>query len=188
MYKKELFKKVDSALKEKSEIAYTNQLKKKIEVDREWGLERLIEIQTSEERSKMKRLRQLLELARSRFDDEKILLYSESMIRGLDKFIEYAEFRGFKKLNPSIWVVQHPHSKAQIILVQNADELPTACAMANKEKPSFYFTVRELLAVVPEDVFDIKKKFSEFGNVEIETRKPVKQKDIDAVALHDEII
>lgn len=188
MSNNDLFKKVDESLQEKTETAYTSQLKKKTEVDREWGLERLVEIQTPNERAKMRRLRQLLELAQSRFDDEKILLYSESMIRGLDKFIEYAEFKGFKKLNPSIWVVQHPQTKAQIILVQNADELPTACAMANKEKPSFYFTVRELLAVVPEDVFDVKRKFKEFGNVEIESRKPVKQKDVDAVALHDEII
>jgi hypothetical protein len=110
------------------------------------------------------------------------------MIKGLNILVEYAESRGFVKLNPAIWIVEHPESKAQIILVQNADELSTACAIAGKEKPSFYFTVRELLAVVPEEVFDVKERFKTLGNVEVLSRKPINQADIDGCTPHDEIV
>jgi hypothetical protein len=194
MYKKktvqpDMYRKVSQDLKNKSTEAYTNYLKRKVQVSCDWGYERLIEIQPIDDQKNMRRLIQMLDDARSKFDDQKILTYSESMIRGFDKFIDYAKFRGFDELSPAMWVVKHPHNDLQIIVVENAEELPKACAMSHKEKPSLYFSIRELLALIDKDVFDIKKRFeNSFGNVEIKSRKPITNKDIEGVALQDEIV
>ena len=80
--------------------------------------------------------------------------------------------RGFEPLMPDVWLVKHPVTSVRIILVRDEKFLSAAEALAGIDPDCVYFTVKELIGLLGDDVFDIKKRFNGFGNIKIiEQRK-----------------
>lgn len=180
----------DLKVKEESDKAYANQLRYRSKIDSEWGFNRLLGLISPDTKTKMFRQIQLLAQAVGSGDYEKVKLNSEAMIRGFDVCVGEAKSQGFEELNPSIWVTNHPKTNVQIFIALNNEEMPRVMAMADAEKPSLYFSIKEIFSwvVKDHDLLDIKKRFGEhFDNVEIVERRPVTQEDVDN-SLCDEII
>ena len=155
----------DLKVKEESDKAYANQLRYRSKIDSEWGFNRLLGLISPDTKTK-------------------------AMIRGFDVCVGEAKSQGFEELNPSIWVTNHPKTNVQIFIALNNEEMPRVMAMADAEKPSLYFSIKEIFSwvVKDHDLLDIKKRFGEhFDNVEIVERRPVTQEDVDN-SLCDEII
>ena len=180
----------DPRVKEESDKAYANQLRYKSKIDSEWGFNRLLGLISPDTKTKMFRQIQLLAQAVGSGDYEKVKLNSEAMIRGLDVCVGEAKSQGFEELNPSIWVTNHPKTNVQIFIALNNEEMPRVMAMADAEKPSLYFSIKEIFNLIKDDheILDLKTRFGKtFGNVEIVERRPVTQEDVDN-SLCDEII
>jgi hypothetical protein len=158
----------DETLKNKADAAYVKMLKHRLSIDKTFGFNRVLTLIEPDLKIKMSRQQQLLSLAVSRLDYAKIKTHSEGMIRGLDSCVRNLKVNGFVELKPDVWVTNHPKTKEQIIVCLDSDDLKFISSMAAAEKPSYFFSVSELLELVPDDVFEIKKKFfNSFGNVEI---------------------
>ena len=109
-------------------------------------------------------------------------------MRGLDALVAYAKDQGFKELSPSVWVTNHPETHTQIFIALDAESLPRCVALADAEKPSLYFSIKELFVMIDKDTFDLKKRLGDsFGHVEILERTPIKEKDVENI-LCDEIL
>lgn len=162
----------------------------KNEMARKWGVDRLMGLVTPELRQRMYKQLQLLAKANANLDYEGISKHNQGYCRGVNALEECALSRGFQPLEPSIWSVSHPkHPEIKILLVQNETMLPTACAMSFNEPNTLYYTVRELLSMIPEERFNTKMQFGKlFPGSTIKEVTPTSQEDIDGVVLHDELV
>ncbi len=185
-----LFNKHKDPIREESEVAYADMLKKKSEADSKYGWNRLMQLINADLKTKVWKQQHLLSHARGEMNYERIKRLSEGMIKGIDLCYEDAASRGFKPLNPSIWVTNHPQSNIQIFIALNNEEMPAVMCMAEAEPPSLFFSIKEIFNLIRDDheILDLKTRFGKtFGNVEILSRKPVSEEEIGE-AICDELI
>ena len=188
MRNRHLFREPDSSLKKEADKTYSEMLKKRSQVSADWGWDRLQELISPDLRKRFVKQKFLLSQAITSEDYEKIKAHSEGMMRGLDALVAYAKDQGFKELSPSVWVTNHPETNTQIFIALDAESLPRCVALADAEKPSLYFSIKELFVMIDKDTFDLKKRLGDsFGNVEILERTPIKEKDVENI-LCDEIL
>jgi len=175
--------------KEESNAIYSKMLKHKAEASARYGWDRIIEIISPDLRKRFFRQQQLLTNSLMENDPDEIIKQSEGMMRGITALVEYVSEQGFQELDPNIWITKHHKLGVQILIALDRDALAKCAAICQAEPPSLYFSINEIFCMVPEDTFDIKKRFKEnFGDVTIVSRKPI---DIDKESqsfIEDEIL
>ena len=175
--------------KEESNAIYSKMLKHKVEASARYGWDRIMEIISPDLRKRFFRQQQLLTNSLLENDPDEIIKQSEGMMRGITALVEYVSEQGFEELDPNIWITKHHKLGVQILIALDRDALAKCAAICQAEPPSLYFSINEIFCMVPEDTFDVKKRFKEnFGDVRIVSRKPI---DIDKESqnfIEDEIL
>lgn len=147
-----------------AEKSHLECLRLKHQTSVDWGWSRLMNIiqgSPSKLHDRMSRQQMLLSQSIGRVDYKDIEKHSQGMMRGISACVKYAVDNGFEKLSPSIWSCRRGNK--DIILVENDEELSRAVQIAEKDNV-LYFTVNELLDLLPDDAFQVKTKFSDvFG-------------------------
>jgi len=142
------------------------------EMNRKWGIDVLSSLATPELKQRWQKQLLLLARANSELDYVAISKHYQGYCRGLRSLEQKALDRGFEPLMPDVWLVKHPVTSVRIILVRDEKFLSAAEALAGIDPDCVYFTVKELIGLLGDDVFDIKKRFNGFGNIKIiEQRK-----------------
>jgi hypothetical protein len=173
-----------------AEREYANAILMKQDISRRWGFSRLLECVSVKNLKAWVQMKFLFSQAITSSDYPRLYEVSLGYMRGLKALEQDALSRGFKELPKNIWCVDNPikeYEDWKIFICESDKALPTACAMSNNEPKTLYYTARELIAMNAE-AMKTKIKFRELGQVTITEMTPTTQKDIDGVALHDEIL
>lgn len=175
--------------KEEANAVYSKMLKLKAEASARYGWDRIMEIISPDLRKRFYRQQMLLTNSLLENDPDEIIKQSEGMMRGIEKLTQYVSEQGFEELDENIWITKHKKLGVQILIALDQDALAKCAAICQAEPPSLYFSINEIFCMIPEETFDIKKRFKEsFGDVTILSRKPI---DIDKESqnfIEDEIL
>jgi len=88
-----------------------------------------------------------------------------------------------------MWITKHPKTGIQIVIALSGDSLDKCKAICEAEQPSLYYSINEIFSMIPEDIFDLKKRMlPDFGHVTIEERKPIDVNKEREKYIEDEII
>ena len=168
---------------------YSEMLKLKSEISARWGYERMMEIVSSDLRMRMARQSMLLSNAVLKGEPEEMIKQTQAMMRGLNALNDYVAQQGFQELDPDMWITKHPKTGIQIVIALSGDSLDKCKAICEAEQPSLYYSINEIFSMIPEDIFDLKKRMlPDFGHVTIEERKPIDVNKEREKYIEDEII